>query len=290
MERSLIGEISSKINANIISWLPLSGGDISEAYILTTSSEKIICKVNRSPNSIEMFRAEKVGLEEIANSRTIATPKVYHVGSFEHSAFLLMEYIESKNPSHQDFKRFGQELAALHRVESSRFGFDNDNYIGNLHQLNKQDKDWISFYYNQRLTPQFELGVKNGYFTYDSYPTLNDFRSFGRNLFPNINPSLLHGDLWSGNYLISKKGIPYLIDPAVYYGHHEVDIAMSRLFGGFDPAFYEAYEESFPHERNYEARKDLYQLYYLLVHMNLFGRSYSAGVNRILKRYFPSNQ
>ncbi|MCL4153172.1 UNVERIFIED_CONTAM: hypothetical protein GTU68_012877 [Idotea baltica] len=197
-----------------------------------------------------------------------------------------MEYVVSKSPSLEDFKILGAQLAALHQCTSVYFGLDHDNFIGKLPQSNTQHNTWVNFYTHERLLPQLHLAISNGLLNPKEIPTTSEIKSFLDGLFKNVKPVLLHGDLWSGNYLISTDGTPYIIDPAVYFGHHEVDIAMSQLFGGFHDAFYESYFLHMPEEENTSTRIDMYQLYYLLVHLNMFGRSYYGSVSSILKTYF----
>jgi len=234
-----------------------------------------------------MFLAEKMGLETIARTKAIAVPKVLLCEPLEKGGLLLMEYIEPKTASPKDMTRFGHELAALHQhSEAGNFGWKTDNFIGSLSQSNKKHTDWSEFYVAERLLPQLKLSRDGNKLQNHEIPSESSLLRTCQNLFPRTTPSLLHGDLWSGNYLISQKGIPYLIDPATYFGHHEVDMAMTRLFGGFGSMFYDAYGEQFPKESGEIGRNDIYQLYYLLVHLNLFGESYYGSVKRILDRYF----
>lgn len=234
-----------------------------------------------------MFQAEKKGLEAIEKTKTIATPNVLLCERLEVGGFLLMEYIEPKRTSSHEMERFGHQLAALHQVSDSiGFGWETDNFIGSLPQSNKNSSDWTKFYVEERLLPQLKMARDTHLLKGAEIPSEAQILRSCENLFPTIKPSLLHGDLWSGNYLVSKDGIPYLIDPAIYLGHSEIDLAMSRLFGGFDSSFYEVYSEHFPSLPQEKERTDIYQLYYLLVHLNLFGRSYYGSVSSILKRYF----
>ncbi|MFL1011187.1 fructosamine kinase family protein [Flavisericum labens] len=177
-------------------------------------------------------------------------------------------------------------MAKLHQCHSRNFGLDHNNFIGNLLQSNTEHKTWGNFYIYERLLPQLKLTKSKNLLHSNEIPPTETMVKSLSSLFRNIKPSLLHGDLWSGNYLISSDGTPYLIDPAVYYGHSEVDIAMTKLFGGFGEDFYDAYVESIPFTSDTTARIEIYQLYYLLVHLNLFGRSYYDSVKSILIKYF----
>ena len=265
----------------------VSGGDISEAYLLETETERFFCKINHGENGYELFKAEKIGLQAIAQSKTISVPNILLCEPLEKGGFLVMDYIEPKRPTETDYELLGHQLAALHHnTTQDKFGFSSDNYIGNLEQSNSNHTQWAEFYVQERLAPQLQLAKDTGRLNDNEIPSGNQLLTTCKNLFTDTKPSLLHGDLWSGNYLISENGTPYLIDPAVYYGHHEVDIAMTRLFGGFGASFYNAYQEHFAPLGNEKERTDIYQLYYLLVHLNLFGNSYKASVTEILRRYF----
>lgn len=265
----------------------LPGGDISRAYLLETDTERFFCKIHDSTDAFDMFQAEKEGLEAIWRTRTIATPRVLLCEKLERGSLLLMEYKEPKGVTSKDMEQLGHQLAALHEYSGAAFfGWHRDNYIGSLPQSNREHASWADFYVQERLLPQCSMAVQKGWLPPTEMPTeARLFETFER-FFPKTEPSLLHGDLWSGNYLIATDGTPYLIDPATYYGHFEVDLAMTRLFGGFDATFYAAHSEHFPKVGGENERNDLYQLYYLLVHLNLFGRSYYPQVKRILQNYF----
>lgn len=288
MTSLFLENISQLLNEPVKSCSPISGGDISEVYKLTTSTQELLLKTHQSKQAFAMLKAEKQGLEAIAETNTIKTPKVYFLGEFDNSSFLVMSYIASKNPDEKDFEKLGLQLAALHQTSTSVFGFSDNNFIGSLSQFNNQHKDWANFYVKERLQPQLDLAYNKSLISKQEIPKFDMMYKACDDLFPEIQPSLLHGDLWGGNYLIGKDGIPYLIDPAVYYGHNEVDLSMSRLFGGFSSRFYEAYHDILPEQPQNIERNDLYQLYYLLVHLNLFGSSYYSGVKRIIEKYFVS--
>ncbi len=276
----VLGSHISKINT-------VSGGDISKAYCVYTSTQRFFLKVNESSIALEMFLAEKKGLENINLAKTIKAPEVLHCGQYKSSSFLLMEFIESKNPTSKEFETLGHQLADLHTFSvGDSFGWKQDNYIGSLPQSNKNHPDWILFYAHERLLPQLKMAKEKRLLISSEIPSESNLLKGCERFFPKVKPALLHGDLWSGNYLISAQGIPYLIDPAVYFGHHEVDLAMTQLFGGFSSSFYRAYAEQIPAERLQNERKDIYQLYYLLVHLNLFGRTYYPSVKQLLKTYF----
>jgi len=278
--------ISNLLNEPLKSILSISGGDISVSYKVITSNNTYFLKTNSSKNALQMFKSEAFGLEYINKTKTIKSPTVHFCDSFQNTSFLLMDFIESKTPSNIDFEYLGLKLAELHKNSSNAFGLDYDNFIGSLPQSNKLHENWSDFYAKERLIPQLELAKQIGLLSNKECPSENIIINNVETLFTNLKPSLLHGDLWSGNYLISKDREPYLIDPAIFFGHHEVDIAMSKLFGGFGFSFYNAYHSIFPKNLNSNSRIELYQLYYLLVHLNLFGSSYYNSVTSILKKYF----
>ena len=277
--------LSSIINDTITKLTPVGGGDISKTYKIESSRHSYFLKLNNK-NALQMFKTEANALELISNTKAIKAPKVYNYGTFENTAYLLLEYIEKKTPAPIDFENLGLHLSKLHQCTSNNFGFNKDNFIGNLPQSNNKHRSWTEFYAIERLSPQIELAKQNYLLSANECPTYNRIIQTLEPLFNNIKPSLLHGDLWSGNYLISRDGIPYLIDPAIYYGHSEVDIAMSKLFGGFGNKFYESYFNCIPQDEHTPIRIKIYQLYYLLVHLNLFGISYYQSVISILKKYF----
>ncbi|MEX0289854.1 MAG: fructosamine kinase family protein [Flavobacteriaceae bacterium] len=286
MQEELKLQIATVLGTGITGATPLAGGDISTAYLLQTKMERFFCKVHFADHALSMFLAEKDGLETISRSETLRAPKVVYCGPLEKGACLLLEFIPPGPASSAAMEVLGRKLAAMHLKSSEKFGFSSNNFIGSLPQLNNEHNHWLSFYMQERLLPQLGMARNRGLLSKEEIPDEAVVEAVLGNCFQEISASLLHGDLWSGNYLISAQGEPYLIDPAVYYGHSEVDLAMSRLFGGFDSTFYSAYEEVIPRAPGYEKRQDIYQLYYLLVHLNLFGRSYYSAVSGILRKHF----
>jgi len=286
LSKEILDYLSNLIGSKINKIQTVSGGDISAAYLVETTNNKFFLKVNSKPWALDMFKVEAKGLTAISNTNTIATPKVITFDIFENESFLLMEFVESKRASLNDMELFGTQLGQLHQVSSDEFGFDGDNFIGSLHQSNRKHKNWNDFYIEERLIPQLQLARSKGLLKDSEIPETQKMKAIFLPIFKGIKPSLLHGDLWSGNYLISSANKLYLIDPAAYFGHSEVDIAMSRLFGGFGASFYDAYHEIIRQDEFTENRIELYQLYYLLVHLNLFGSSYFGSVKSILNKYF----
>lgn len=278
--------IGGLIGTKIKKCMPVSGGDISRAYVLYTDSDRLFCKLNSSSAAKSMFEAEEEGLKAIDKTKTVKTPVVYTVNALEKGACLLMEYVPSKNPESKDLEIFGAQLAAMHQTGSGFYGWENPNFIGNLPQPNQKHDNWVSFYIKERLDPQFQTAVNRRFLTKEDVPGNDKLQSVIGSYCTNVRPSLLHGDLWSGNYLIAENGEPYLIDPAVYFGHSEIDLSMSRLFGGFGSSFYSAYFEINPSPSGESNRMAIYQLYYLLIHLNLFGKSYYKSVKEILQVHF----
>lgn len=214
-------------------------------------------------------------------------PKPIAVQSGPRPAFLLLEYIE-RSPEGKNFtERFAQSLAELHRISHENFGLDHNNFIGSTPQKNKMEKDGIVFFRDHRIDFQRKLARKKGLLPAS---TDKNIRSLCENLenFLDVTgeqPALLHGDLWSGNYFPDSEGKPCVFDPAVYFGLREADIAMTELFGRLPQSFYDAYQEAFPLNSGYQERKDLYNLYHLLNHLNLFGSSYLSSVQQAIKKY-----
>lgn len=272
----------------------ISGGDINKAYAVTLNTgDRIFMKANAKEN-VGFFKAEAAGLFAIAQTGTLATPKILCAGTDDGQevgySFLLMELIQSKKPVQDYWKIFGRELAAMHQadasafVESGAFGFFEDNFIGARPQDNAPAATWVEFFRDKRLAPQFKAAASNFSSEEMSRATklldhLDDF------LIEPKKPSLIHGDLWSGNVMAGPDGKAMLIDPAAYVGNSEADLAMTELFGGFAPEFYQAYREANPMQPDYEKRRDLYNLYQLLNHLNLFGKSYLGPVLSIVDEY-----
>lgn len=286
MDKIFIEHLSTEINELIVAVSPIPGGDINHAAHIQTEHNEYFIKWNDNPLALQMFLCESKSLNSIALANTISTPKVIKCSSIVGKAYLLLEYVSvSSSPSNADLFTFGTQLAELHKVNVNYFGFERDNYIGTLNQANTKSQHWDEFYISQRLQPQINLAKKQAYLSNTFQKTIDRFYSEISDLLEGMKPSLLHGDLWSGNYLISENGTGYLVDPASYYGHREVDLAMSELFGGFSPSFYEGYNNMFKISEDYTRRKEVYQLYYLLVHLNLFGKSYESSCESILSKF-----
>ncbi len=262
----------------------IGGGCINSATKCETSRTNFFLKWNSSsPDG--MFRKESMGLNLLIDAKCIGVPKPLCAGEVNGIDFLILEYLEPAPRQSDYWDRFGQQLAELHRTSFDQHGLDHSNYIGRLHQSNDFRISWIDFFIEQRLEPQLELARTNRLIDIQTDINLGGLMANMSNLMPDVLPSLLHGDLWSGNFMTGPDGNAWLIDPAVYFGSREIEIAFTTLFGGFERRFYEAYNEHFPLEPGFDARIDLYNLYPLLVHLNLFGTSYLGQIKRIIERF-----
>lgn len=270
----------------------ISGGDINEAYGLTlTDGKRIFMKTNKKENS-SLFTAEAAGLDAIAQTKTIGTPQILGAGTDEERggfSFLLLEFISGKSRNKNYWEDFARQLSEMHRAETAglvsggKYGFRCGNYIGMHSQVNTGYESWTGFFRDCRLEPQFRDAAR--YFDKEELRRITRLLDrIDKILVEPEYPSLLHGDLWGGNVIAGNDGAAWLIDPAVYVGHAEADLAMTELFGGFPPVFYDAYKEAAPLQPGYERRRDVYNLYHLLNHLNLFGRMYLPEVRHIISR------
>jgi fructosamine-3-kinase len=261
------------------------GGCINNGGKLTTSHGTYFLKWNDAAKFPNMFRAEAKGLKLLAESKSIYIPEVIGTGEAGSFQFLVLDFIHASHRGRHYWRDFGAQLAALHRNTSSSFGLDHNNYIGSLSQQNTPCTSWIDFFIHNRLDAQIRLAERAALIDKSHRRNFETLYTQLPDLLPTEKPALLHGDLWSGNIMVNQHGAPGLIDPAVYFGHREMDIAMTQLFGGFNPEFLEVYHEAFPLAPGVKDRLQLYNLYPLLVHVNLFGGDYLAQVNSILRRF-----
>ena len=281
-------------NVVIISTAPVSGGDISNAWeIVLSTGESLFLKTNREER-LPLFEAEREGLDAIRRTGCIRAPEVRDVGCADGDAWILMECAKGGSRNPDFWEQFGHALANMHQADPrtslmgmrGTYGFRMDNFIGTSVQKNTPHGQWINFFRDCRLRPQFEMAVASGYFDKETQKKIDRFlQHLPGFLEEPARPALLHGDLWSGNFVTGPDGYAWLIDPAVYVGHPEADIAMTALFGGFDPRFYNAYAESGLLTKEYTERKDIYNLYHLLNHLNLFGSGYLPAVLQVIRHY-----
>ncbi len=267
----------------------VGGGCINDAHRIETSEGFFFVKYNSASRYPGMFVAEARGLVLLGNSNTVYVPQVIGYGEEGDNSVLVLEFIDPAPQRDNFWFHFGSELANLHRIISENgnkgFGLDHDNYIGSLPQKNTWHASWVDFFVAERLEEQLRMAIDRGNAGRELskmfqklYRRLSDF-------FPEEPPALLHGDLWSGNFMIGADGHAAIIDPAVYYGHRYMDLGMSELFGGFSNAFYEAYNETYPLEPSWRKGTEIANLYPLMVHVNLFGGGYLNSVKAVLRRF-----
>ena len=276
IEKRVLTELKNKINNRICiqNSNMLYGGSINNNLKLETNYGNFFLKWNNK--SDKLFEAETKGLTILKKTNIIYIPEIINFDK----DFLLMEFIEKKEKTQIFWENFGRKISELHRVSNDHFGLDHDNFIGSLNQENGKEEKWTDFFIKQRIKPQLRI---------NEFPhkILNSFDKLFlkiEKIFPEENPALLHGDLWSGNFICSNNK-PVLIDPAIYFGHREMDISMTKLFGGFSERFYESYNENYSLSEGWIEREKICNLYPLLIHANLFGGHYYKEIERSVQ-YF----
>jgi fructosamine-3-kinase len=262
----------------------VGGGCINSSEVLEDGGRRYFVKSNDAAR-LAMFETEAAGLAEIAASRSVRVPRPICTGRHDGRAYLVLEHLDLRRGGGKSDELLGRQLAAMHRATHATFGWQRDNTIGSTPQINNEESDWIVFYREHRLRYQLALAAENGY--------RGNLQAQGEQLLERLAvffsgytppPSLLHGDLWGGNHAALAGGTPVIFDPAVYYGDREADLAMTELFGGFGSGFYSAYREAWPLDPGYRVRKDLYNLYHVLNHLNLFGGGYRGQAERLIDR------
>lgn len=287
LNNSIKPKLENVLGSEIVQSHSLSGGCISNAYkIKVKSGNSFFLKINSSTKN-DMFIKEAHGLLELGKADVIKIPEVI---SYDND-YILLELIIPGSKMKNFSEDFGRKFAHLHKFNNDYFGFYEDNYIGSNPQLNianeNESLNWTEFYFNNRILYQYKLAEELG----NSTDELRKAISLLGNKIENIvidngeKPSLLHGDLWGGNYLVDEDGYACLIDPAVYYGNREADLAMTKLFGGFDSKFYQAYNETYPLSDGYNYRENIYKLYHVLNHLNLFGGGYYSQAMNLINYY-----
>jgi fructosamine-3-kinase len=283
----LVAAIDATLGDHVTACVPVVGGSINDAYRVTLRDRTLFVKTHPrgQPN---LFRREAAGLSWLREAGAVRVPDVVAVADDGETfvRFLALEWVDqgAAAPDHDEV--LGQELAALHRFGAPTFGLDEDNFIGDLPQRNEPATRWSEFYATRRLAPLVRLAVERG--RLEGSITTRFERLYDRLddlVGPIEAPSRLHGDLWSGNAMVGADGYPWLVDPAIYGGHREVDLAMMRLFGGFGERCFAAYDEALPLTAGHHDRVGLYQLYPLLVHVVLFGGGYASTLRATLRRY-----
>ncbi len=286
MEEILASRLTAIAGSALQRLNSVGGGCIADASVAEfADGQRLFVKTAAGDHN--MFMTEANSLRELAGPGVIRVPEVVHA----ERSMLVLEVIDTSVPAGDFMAVFGRQLARLHRCSSGSFGFFEDNYIGATPQLNTpvrpMSDGWPAFYFEYRLLYQLRLAETNGHATSELIDLFNvlESRLYGLLAGCEEPPALLHGDLWSGNYMVAADGAPCLIDPAVYYGHREADLGMTKLFGGFGRGFYEAYEDEFPQAAGAAEREGLYKLYHLLNHLNLFGSSYYGQCVAVLRHY-----
>lgn len=284
---SLLERIEAETGLRPAAAEPLGGGSINRAARLTTPGGTLFLKWNeREPK--RMFRLEADGLELLRTANSgLRIPSVIAVGDALDGdpGFLLLEYIEPATGDGNDFEQFGSLLAGLHGNRAMQYGLDRNNYIGRLPQSNTRHDSWTEFFIRERIEPQIRSAVDHQGLNPSLLSNWERLASRLDEIFPVAEPSLIHGDLWGGNFLFDQNRQPVLIDPAVYYGHPEMELAFTRMFGGFSESFYRGYEQAASLAPDFSNRVEIYNLYPLLVHANLFGGSYLRSTETFLQGY-----
>jgi len=268
----------------------ITGGSINHAVRLETNHGVLFLKWNTSAPP-DMFEKEASGLDILRHADTgLHIPEVHAIGkpdteNVDTPGYLLMTYVEAHRGNYEASSDFGRELVKLHSHSKSQFGLSQNNYIGSLAQSNSYKSNWIDFFVHERIEPQLKIAVDTGTLDTGIMKNWKRLVKLLPSLFPDAKPALLHGDLWGGNYFFDHNGRTVLIDPAVYYGHPEMEISFTKMFGGFSEAFYDAYAMEKPVDPGFSERIPVYNLYPLLVHVNLFGSHYASQAASLLKRY-----
>ncbi len=280
IEHTIQNTIGSDFNINKL--ISVSGGSINACYQVQTTNLNYFVKLN-APHRMAMFETEAAGLQELQQVCELRIPQVVCSGVTESQCFLVLEWLDLQSANSQADQLLGEKLARLHAISQPHFGWRTDNFIGSTPQPNQQSDDWLSFFEKHRLGYQLQLAASNG----ASLQLLEKGELIRDNLpvfFSDYTPksSLLHGDLWGGNYAMDGRGQPVIFDPACYYGDREADIAMTELFGGFGRSFFSAYQHTLKLDAGYSTRKKLYLLYHILNHFNLFGSGYAGQASSLM--------
>ena len=276
---------SNKLKTSIKEIKTVGGGCINETYKIITANKAYFCKTNSASKLPHLFEREKNGLLIIEKQNIIQTPKIIDCFIESDEQFLILEWVEEGIRDQQFWRLFGQQLAALHQATCNEYGLAENNYMGSVPQKNNLHQDWISFFIDERLQPMLSSCRQKDLLRQKHEEQLERLYQRLPEIFNEEKAALLHGDLWSGNFMCSKQGRPVLIDPAVYFGHRSIDLAMTTLFGGFNKSFYEAYHYHFPFPDNRLEQWKVCNLYPLLVHLFLFGNSYLPQIEQTLNQF-----
>ena len=283
--QTLIQAIAARCEVKISRYEQVHGGDINECYCLHGQDNNYFLKLNDAGRFPGMFEMEADGLEALRNNSALVIPGIIKQGIEKDQQWLLLQWMEKEAPAKNSLQDFGTALANMHQQPQLYFGWHRNNYIGSLQQANAQYPNWADFYTQCRVMPLVKMLFDSGAFSKTDRDAAASLCKKAGDIFPPEPAALLHGDLWSGNYMFATDGKVAIFDPAVYYGHREMDIGMTKLFGGFSQPFYDAYHETYPLEKGWQHRLPLTQLYPLLVHAVLFGGHYIQSATEIIARF-----
>jgi protein-ribulosamine 3-kinase len=261
----------------------IAAGNHNQGIQLDSSEGVFFLKLNFD-HEYDILTKEASGLTHLRKSTFLKVPNTYGAGRIGDYNFLLSEFIFPGRAQNDYWENLGLGMAHLHLTESENFGLEEDNYIASIPQKNHPTKSWVEFFIQERLEPLLGRAYFNQLLPLDFLKKFQETYPKIKSIFPVEKPALIHGDLWSGNVLVSREGQPCLIDPAIYFGHREMDLAFSKLFGGFDSVFYDSYASVFPLAPGFDQRIGIYNLYPLLVHLNLFGSSYLPSIERTVNK------
>lgn len=287
-ESIICAALSKKIGAEIsdMQLQAVHGGSINNAYKVDISRQFVFfCKINSVTKYPALFKKEANGLDMLRTQNIILTPQIIACESVDEYQVLILEWIDQGEKTEKFWTIFGEQLAKLHYVSNNYFGSVEDNYMGALTQSNNRTVDWVTFLIEERFKPQVKLATEKHLLDINHARHFENLYKKLQYIFPTENPSLLHGDLWAGNFICNKDNNPVLIDPAIYFGHRSMDLAMTTLFGGFDNRFYESYNYHYPFPHNHQEQWEICNLYPLLIHLNLFGKSYLSDIIHIIRNH-----
>jgi fructosamine-3-kinase len=278
-------KVKEVLGTYTINVIPVQGGCINKCYRLVGRNAEAFIKINSASKFPSLFRKEANGLMLLGKPGTIAVPNVVLVDEVDEEQLLILQWIQKGEPDHLFWTRFGEQLAAMHQATMPYFGHNEDNFMGSVPQDNSLKDSWCPFFIENRIEPLLDKCIAARLLAPNYRDKLPKLYSRLPDIFPNEPSSLVHGDLWSGNFICNDQGQPVIIDPAAHYGHCAADLGMTTLFGGFDKRFYEAYQYYSPLDTNHLEQWEVCNLYPLLIHLLLFGKSYLSRIEWITNKY-----
>lgn len=276
--------INYGISGTINRYHAIGGGCISFTYKIGISDKNYFLKFLSNEKYPNLYKTEVLGLLMLEKTEALEIPRIIVHDQTEDYQFLVLEYVDQSNRKNNYWSELAKGISKIHLNQNDYFGLDYPNFIGTLEQINTPKLQWKDFYMENRIYPQGHLAVNNKKLPKEIFRKFEILYNKFDDLVPKSTPSLLHGDFWYENIMPNQFGVPTLIDPSVYYGHREMDLAMADLFGGFPQDFFDTYQEQFPIEKGYDERRKWHQLYPLLVHVNLFGDNYAKRVINIMNQ------